>query len=194
VTDPSTHLFWITSRAAGTAAMVLAGASVTIGAVMGGRLVKRGARDRIPIHEALSLAVLVAVAIHGLSLLGDAYLRPSVFDISIPFVSGYKTGWTTAGIIAGWGLAALGLSYYVRARIGVSRWRVLHRFTALFWLAGVVHAVGEGTDAGQPWFLALMLLASVPALVALGLRWSRHAASRGGAGRVLSTPPNGEPA
>lgn len=182
MTDPSTHLFWITSRAAGTAAMVLAGASVTIGAVMGGRLVKRGSKDRVPIHEALSLAVLVALAVHALSLLGDAYLSPSLLDVTVPFSSGYKTGWTSAGIIAGWGLAALGLSYYLRGRIGVSRWRVLHRFTALFWLAGVVHAVGEGTDAGQPWFLALTLLTTVPALIALSLRWSRHAVSRAGTG------------
>ncbi len=43
----------------------------------------------------------------------------------------------------------LGLSYYARARIGVQRWRRLHRFAALAWLLGLVHALGEGTDAGQ---------------------------------------------
>ena len=35
--DPSTHLFWITSRAAGTTAMFLASATVGFGRVMSGR-------------------------------------------------------------------------------------------------------------------------------------------------------------
>lgn len=197
MTDPGTHIFWITSRAAGTAAMVLAGAAVSIGAIMGGRLAKRGARERLPLHEALSLGALIALAIHALSLLGDAYLHPSVLDVSVPFVSGYQTGWTSTGIIAGWALAALGLSYYLRGRIGVQRWRVLHRFTALAWLAGVVHALGEGTDAGQAWFLALTILTTAPALIALALRWARHTTSPTSGARarrspLLSTTPEGE--
>ena len=56
----------------------------------------------------------------------------------------------------------LGLSYYARARIGVQRWRVLHRFTALAWLLGLVHALGEGTDAGQTWFLAMTAIVVAP--------------------------------
>ena len=54
--DPATHLFWITSRAAGTAALVLAGASVTLGLSMGGRLVRGASADRRTLHEALSSA------------------------------------------------------------------------------------------------------------------------------------------
>ena len=44
------------------------------------------------------------------------------------------------------------------------RWRKLHRFTALAWLAGLVHALGKGTDAGQVWFLAMVALVAIPAL------------------------------
>jgi sulfoxide reductase heme-binding subunit YedZ len=64
----------------------------------------------------------------------------------------------------------LGLSYYVRARIGVQRWRALHRFTVLAWLLGLVHALGEGTDAGRTWFLAMTAIVAVPALALLTLR------------------------
>jgi sulfoxide reductase heme-binding subunit YedZ len=161
------HLFWITSRAAGTAALLLASLSVCVGLSMGGRLVRgRGADLRVA-HEALSLATLVALAVHGLSLLGDSYLHPSIADVSIPFVGSYETLWTSAGIIAFWALALLGLSYYLRARIGQQRWRKLHRFTALAWALGLVHSLGEGTDAGQVWFLALIAIAVVPALCLL---------------------------
>jgi DMSO/TMAO reductase YedYZ heme-binding membrane subunit len=65
---------------------------------------------------------------------------------------------------------ALGLSYYARARIGVARWRRVHRLTAVVWLASIVHALGEGTDAGQAWFLAAVAIAVVPALLLLCIR------------------------
>ena len=78
---------------------------------------------------------------------------------------------TSAGIVAFWMLLVLGLSYYARQRIGVQRWRVLHRFAALAWILGIVHSLGEGTDAGQAWFLAMSALVVVPALALLGYRW-----------------------
>ena len=57
----------------------------------------------------------------------------------------------------------LGLSYYVRRQIGVTRWRKLHRLTALAWLGGIAHSLGEGTDAGQMWFLAMLAIVAIPA-------------------------------
>jgi sulfoxide reductase heme-binding subunit YedZ len=164
------HLFWITSRAAGTAALLLASLSVCIGLSMGGRMLKGRGPDLRVAHEALSLATLAALVVHGVTLLGDSYLHPSVADISIPFLGGYETLWTSTGIIAFWALALLGLSYYLRARIGQQRWRKLHRFTALAWLLGLVHSLGEGTDAGQIWFLALIAVAVLPALCLLVVR------------------------
>src|SRR3954453_7391890 len=163
------HIFWITSRAAGTAALLLSSAAVCVGLLFGGKLVKgRPAPRHLP--EALSLATIVALVVHAVSLLGDSFLSPSLGDITIPFVSGYQRGWTTLGIVAGWALIALGLSYYVRDRIGQQRWKKLHRFTALAWVAGVVHSVGEGTDAGRGWFLVATAIAVLPALALLAVR------------------------
>jgi len=165
------HLFWITSRAAGIAALVLSSLSVCIGLLMGGRILKGRQLDLRVTHEALSLATLVALVVHGLTLLGDGYLNPSLGDIAIPFLSGYKTLWTSTGIVAFWALLLLGLSYYARSRIGARRWRKLHRFTALAWILGIAHSLGEGTDAGQAWFLAMTALVVVPALLLLAIRW-----------------------
>jgi sulfoxide reductase heme-binding subunit YedZ len=164
------HLFWITSRAAGTAALLLSSLSVCVGLSMGGRLVKGRGPDLRVTHEALSLATLAALVVHGTTLLGDSYLHPNIADITIPFVSAYQTLWTSTGIIAFWALALLGLSYYLRPHIGQQRWRKLHRFTALAWLLGLIHSLGEGTDAGQAWFLALIAIAVVPALCLLLVR------------------------
>jgi sulfoxide reductase heme-binding subunit YedZ len=131
---------------------------------MGGRFVRGRGLELRGVHETIALATLVAIVVHAVALLGDSFLRPSLADITVPFASGYKTAWTTIGIVAGWSTLALGLSFYARRRIGQRRWRTIHRFTVLAWWLGVVHSLGEGTDAGQAWFLAMTVIAVVPAL------------------------------
>jgi sulfoxide reductase heme-binding subunit YedZ len=172
-TNATPHLFWITSRAAGFTALILASLAVSLGLLMSTKLVRGKVTELRATHEVLSLATIVAIVVHALALLGDSYLRPSILDLTIPFHTAYKSAWTTIGIVSGWALIALGLSYYARRSIGAVRWRKLHRFTALAWLAGVVHSVGEGTDAGQSWFLAMLALVAIPALALLVLRWAR---------------------
>jgi sulfoxide reductase heme-binding subunit YedZ len=165
VTAVGPHIFWITSRAAGIAALVLSSVGVSVGLLMGGRLVKGRMADLRAAHETIALATLVAIAVHAIALLGDSFMQPSLADITIPFVSGYKTVWTTVGILAGWGTIALGLSFYARRFIGQRRWRLIHRFTVLAWGLGVIHSLGEGTDAGQTWFLAMTAIVAVPAVL-----------------------------
>jgi sulfoxide reductase heme-binding subunit YedZ len=167
-TSTGPHMFWIASRAAGIAALVLSSLSVCMGLMMAGNLLVKVRKHDLRIsHEALSLATLVALAVHGLTLIGDKYLHPSLADVAVPFLGSYKTLWTTTGIVAFWMLAMLGLSYYMRTRIGVQLWRRLHRFTALAWILGIVHSLGEGTDAGQAWFLAMTAIVVLPALFLL---------------------------
>jgi sulfoxide reductase heme-binding subunit YedZ len=175
MTDPSEHLFWIASRAAGICALVMASLAVTAGLALGGNLgALRGRSAQIrTLHEACSIAALVALVVHGLALLGDAYLKPGIVGIAIPFAGAYRPLWTGLGIIGAYGLAALSLSYYARARIGVARWRVLHRFVALFWLLGVVHTLGAGTDAGRTWFLVLFAVVVGPPFALLAMRWGQ---------------------
>ena len=84
--------------------------------------------------------------------------------VTVPFVFVYEPLWTGIGIIAGWLLLVLGLSFYVRARIGVRRWRALHRFTALAWAMAIGHSLGSGTDADEWWFLAACGLVILPTL------------------------------
>jgi methionine sulfoxide reductase heme-binding subunit len=180
VTSVGPHLFWITSRAAGIAALVLSSLSLSAGLLIrsrGGDRRLLGGESRA-LHESLALAALAALAVHGLALLGDGYLHPSPIEISVPFTTGYRPLWTGLGIVAGWGLAILGLGYYARNAIGAARWRLLHRFIAIFWALGIVHTIGAGTDAGQLWLLVVMAVPAVPAGIML-------------AGRLLAPPERG---
>ena len=108
------HLFWIASRAAGIALAPALERGGRRRAHDEGRAHGQGPRARRAAHEALSLATLIAIVVHAAALLGDSYLDASVFDIAVPFVSGWEEPWMSIGIVAGWALVALGVSYYFR--------------------------------------------------------------------------------
>ncbi len=170
--------------------MLLSSASVTLGLMMSSGRRNPNRRDLRALHEALSLTALAMVGLHGVALLGDSYLNPGIAGIGIPFAGAYRPPWTGIGIIAGYGLAGLGLSYYLRDRIGASRWKRLHRLTAVFWVAAIVHALGAGSDAPRAWFLILLGAFALPAVVLLVLRWlgRAEAASAASAGSFRPAP------
>ncbi len=194
MTAAGPHLFWITSRAAGTLALVLSSASVGAGLLIRGRGESRKVLggDAKALHEALALATLVALAVHGVALLGDHFLHPTVLDISIPFTGGYRPFWTGIGIVGGWGLALLGLTYYARNWIGGSRWRSLHRFTAVFWAFGIAHSIGAGTDGEQLWLLLVAVGPAIPALILLAGKLT-GSAERGQPRSPALSRPDAEP-
>jgi methionine sulfoxide reductase heme-binding subunit len=172
--DASDHLYWLTSRAAGTAAMLFASAAVLVGVLRAAGLAGanvHGNRRRLElgiVHEMLGLACIATTLLHGFVLLGDNFLKPSIGDIVIPFYGPYEPTFNGIGIIAGYAFIVFGLTYYVRDRMGgEARWTVLHRLTVLAWAASVVHTLGEGTDRHEAWFKAVLFLPGIAALVFL---------------------------
>jgi methionine sulfoxide reductase heme-binding subunit len=189
LTDPCPHLFWITSLAAGNLALVLSSLSVGLGLLMATRELKHRGPDLRIVHETLSLVTIVALGVHGISLIGDRFMHPTLANVLIPFSWSYKTGWVSAGIIAGWAMVLLGPTYYVRRRIGAARWRSLHRLVAVAWIAGVVHALGMGTDAGQTWFLVMTSTVVGPAALLLLARWLKPPPPKAGVAVAGATRP-----
>jgi sulfoxide reductase heme-binding subunit YedZ len=175
-TDPSDHLYWLTSRAAGTAAMLFASAAMLVGAMRAAGLAGadvHGNRRRLElgiVHEMLGLACIVALLIHGLVLLGDAYMNPSFADLAIPFYGPYEETFNGIGIVSGYVFMLFSLTYYVRDRVGEGRWTVVHRLTVLAWAGSIIHTLGLGTDKDQVWFRAVLFLPAIAALALLAWR------------------------
>src|SRR4051794_19560249 len=162
--DPLEFSWWLASRASGITALVLVSLSVGIGLSMAGRVPNRPRLKKrlVATHEHLALAGLVAIAVHGATLLGDRWLHASPLEILVPFVMHQDPVFTGMGIVGGWLAALLGLSFYVRKRLGPALWRKLHRATVIVWALAVVHTLGAGTDAGTPWLQAILLLTGAP--------------------------------
>jgi sulfoxide reductase heme-binding subunit YedZ len=162
--DPSQYGWWLASRASGVVALALITASVAIGLAMAGKVLRRPGigRKLRAVHEHAALAGLVAIAVHGITLLGDRWLHPGVGGILVPFSMSYRPVFTGLGILGGYLAALLGLTFYLRRRIGPRLWRKAHRATVVVYLLAVVHVIGAGTDAGSSWLLGFMVVTAVP--------------------------------
>jgi sulfoxide reductase heme-binding subunit YedZ len=163
-TTLASHAWWLASRASGLIALALITISVGLGLALSGRVTKRPGLPRIlnAIHEQTALTALIAIAVHGLTLLGDPWLNPGPAGISIPFTMAYKPLWTGLGIVGGYMAAILGLSFYIRRRIGPKLWRKAHRFMIVVYGLAVAHTIGAGTDASTPWLRWFMAATAIP--------------------------------
>lgn len=178
--QPVAYLWWLVSRASGIVALVLISASVVLGLAMAAKAV-RPSRLRpavAKLHEHIAITALLAIGVHGVSLLGDRWLKPGPFGIWVPFAMSYRPTFTGLGIIGGYLALLLGPTFYLRRRIGPRRWRALHRFIVLAWLLSAVHTVGSGSDASHLWLRALVLLPVMPIAYLLVLRVLRPAPVR----------------
>ena len=158
--------WWLASRASGIVALVLIALSVALGLAMAAKSFRRPGVPRIliAIHEHAALAALVAIAVHGITLLGDGWLNPGPVGIAVPFAMDHEPVFTGLGIVGGHLAAILGLTFYVRRRLGARRWRKAHRLTPLVYVLGVTHALGAGSDAGTAWLTALLIATGTPIL------------------------------
>jgi len=170
--SPQDHSWWLLSRSAGIVALVLVAASTLMGLVLANGLVKapQARKSIITFHEQTANAGLAAIGLHGVTLLGDAFLHPGPMQLLIPFTIDYRPLYVGVGILGGYAAALLGLSFYARKRIGGKRWRKIHRATPVVYAMGLIHTLGAGTDAGSSWLRAFMLATAIPAAILLGRR------------------------
>jgi sulfoxide reductase heme-binding subunit YedZ len=169
--DPLQYGWWLAARASGVVAIALVTLSVGIGLAMAGRVARRPGLPRtlMALHQNAALAGLIAIAVHGLTLLADPWLHPGLAGVVVPFAMRYRPAFTGLGVVAAYTAALLGLSFYARRSIGARLWRRMHRATVVVYVLGVAHALGSGTDASTPWLRAFLLVTGIP-IVALFVR------------------------
>lgn len=192
-TQPTAVLAWLVSRAAGIVALVLITLSVVLGLMMAAGVLRRPGvrRAAVGLHEHVAIVAIVAIAVHGLALLGDTWLKPGWMGISVPFTLSYRPGFTGLGILGGYLAVLLGPTFYLRRRIGARRWRTLHRATGLVWLLSAVHAVGAGSDGSTLWLRAIVLAPVAPIVYLFVIRvlgTERRARAAAGRPRARTAP------
>jgi sulfoxide reductase heme-binding subunit YedZ len=173
--DPFHYFWWLASRSAGLVAFALLTAVTVLGLLSALRVAgPRTAKALRPWHESLALAALACIGAHGLFLLFDGYLEPGIAGILVPFDMSYRPLWTGLGILGAYIVAALSLSFYVRRRIGATRWRNAHRFAPVGFVLIFLHVLLAGTDAQTVWLLAMAVGAIMGVGLLLGMRIAKE--------------------
>ena len=166
---------WVTARAAGIAALLASSLALSAGLLMALKpaVLRRGRVELRAAHEALALATMGLIAVHGLAICLDPFLTAGIVETLVPFGSAYKPLGTALGQLAGYGFLGLGATFYVRRSIGSQRWRRAHRVIPVFWVLALGHALLTGTDTLTWWFLAAAATPVLAGLALLATRWGK---------------------
>lgn len=169
-----TELLWALGRGTGVVALALFTASVVLGILTrSGRPAFGLPRFGVSlVHRNTALIGSVFIVIHVLTLLADPYAKLTLLDTIVPFLAAVKPLWVGLGTVAFDLLIAIVITGLVRQRIGTKVFRFIHWFTYAMWPIALLHAIGNGSDAGSGWFIVFALVCSLTVIGAVMWRLS----------------------
>src|SRR5688500_7775108 len=141
---------------------MLAGLSIT------GKTARRwpGMSWSFGLHRFTTLLGLGFAVMHALVLLSDRYMGLSIGQLLVPFMAGsYKPEWLGLGQVAHYSLAAVALSFYVRNRLGMRTWRLIHSLSFALFLMALIHGLQSGSDSGYWWAQGLYWVSGASVLL-----------------------------
>lgn len=150
---------WDIARAGGLTAYLLLTLAVALGLMLSLRL-QSPRWPRIinnELHNFLTLLAAVFTGVHVLAVWIDPFTHFGWNEILLPFVSSYRPFWMAFGIVGLYLGIAIGISTWLRPRIGYAVWRRLHVLTLALYGLVTVHGIATGSDTRTWWALALYL-------------------------------------
>lgn len=167
---------WALGRGAGITALAIMTVAVVTGILtrsgrpLGG-LPRFGITE---LHRSTALLGTVLVAVHLIALLADPYAQLRLVDYVVPFLGAYRTFWLGLGTLAVDLLVAVVVTSLLRHRVGLRTFRLVHWAGYGLWPIALAHSLGNGTDSGAPWFLAVAATCTIVVLAALAWRLSSN--------------------
>jgi methionine sulfoxide reductase heme-binding subunit len=99
--------------------------------------------------------------VHVLAVWVDPFTHFGWNEILLPFVSQYRPVWMALGIVALYLGIAIGISTWLRPRIGYTWWKRLHVLTLGIYVLATVHGIGSGSDTQTWWGLGIYLVSAI---------------------------------
>jgi predicted ferric reductase len=157
----SVPIAWLVARAAGLVALGLLTLSTWLGLSMSTKLLgTRRMKSLLAWHRTLVWTGLSMIVLHVLALLADPTIHFGLAAVTLPFAAPWHPGAVAAGVIGGWLMLIVALSFRARKWIGQRGWRRLHYLSFAVFGLGLGHALFVGTDLrglGGPIVAALAL-------------------------------------
>jgi len=126
------------------------------------------------LHRSTSLTVVGLMIVHAILLVWDR-MGDTLVTVFVPWTTSYVPGLfpQTIGILSFYLAVLLGLSFYVRDRIGLRTWQLLHRyFIPAVYILAVWHTFLYGSDLhAHNAIWGLLWLLQLPLIGAFVMRW-----------------------
>lgn len=171
-------LLWFANRGTGVVLVGLLTVSVALGVMSTARVGSRWWPRFLTqgLHKNVALLSVLLLAMHVTTAVADSYVDIRWSDAFVPGRSAYEPLWLALGTIALDLLLAVTLTSLLRRRMAHRSWRVVHVASYSAWALGLVHGLGMGTDAGEPWSVAVSVscVAVVAAAGVARLAIARH--------------------
>jgi predicted ferric reductase len=155
---------WNIARAGGFTAYILLTLAVVVGLALSTQLQSPSRWPRLinsELHNFLTLLSTIFMVVHVLAVWIDPFTRFGWNEIFIPFASHYRPVWMALGIVALYLGIAIGISTWLRPRIGYTWWRRLHVLTFGVYVLATLHGLGTGSDTQTWWGLGIYLVSIV---------------------------------
>jgi len=148
----SLQFWWYLTRAAGLAGYFLLWLSTAWGMVVSSKILDSVVERAFTydFHEYLSLLGLGFIFVHVAVLMLDKYLPYTIWQVVIPFLSPYRSFWVGIGVIAFYISLIVTVTYYLRSRIGMKAFRMIHYASLAGYLGATLHGLYAGTDSVLP--------------------------------------------
>lgn len=182
---------WLIARAAGLVALGVLTVSVSLGLAMSTKLLApKRQKALFGLHQTLIWIAVSMLVLHAGALVLDPVMRFGVVNVLVPGTAPWRPVAVAAGIVAGWLMLALALSFRVRRRIGQRRWRLAHYASFAAFALALGHGLNTGTDLkGTPGLvIAGVVAAPVVWLTFARILMPRPAPKRPGVGRPDAVP------
>jgi len=162
---------WLVARAAGLVAFGLLTLSMWLGLSMSTRIfAPRRQKALLGWHRTLVWTGLSMVGLHVLALLADPTIHFGLAAVLVPFAAPWHPAAVAAGVVTGWLMLMLALSFRFRKWIGQRGWRRFHYAGFAAFALALGHALVAGTDLHGLGGQALLAFALGPVLWFVFLR------------------------
>ncbi|MCJ7519429.1 MAG: hypothetical protein MUO42_07130 [Anaerolineaceae bacterium] len=160
-------LFWYLSRGSAIVGYILLWLSIVMGLLITTKVGKTwpGMKASIELHQYISVLGLFFTGFHGMMLLGDNYLKPSLSQLLTPFAfMNYRPVYIGIGQLVFYMWVILVLSFYLKKITGRKIWRGLHYIGFVVFFAGMAHGITSGSDSALPWMQFIYWLSAASVL------------------------------
>ena len=155
---------WNVTRAGGFTTYILLTLAVIVGLALSTQLQSTSRWPRLlnsELHNFLTLLGTIFLGVHVLAAWVDPFTRFNWSEVFVPLVSHYRPEWMALGIVSLYLGIAIGISTWLRPRIGYTWWRRLHVLTLAIFVLATIHGIGTGSDTQTWWALGIYLVSSI---------------------------------